>query len=112
VEIINIGGETMAKETVEAVRQAEINAAKLEYEATMNKEEMIQKALEDAKSLLSTCMKEALATSAKELEQTSIANDNLMKEAVLRAEQEINILKELVKSKEEAATLLVLGEVI
>ncbi len=102
----------MAKETVEAVRQAELNATKLEKEAALKKEEMIQKALEDAKTLIATRTREALAHSAKELEETNIASDNLMKEAVLRAEQEISLLKELVKSKKKAAISLVLGEVI
>lgn len=102
----------MAKETVEAVRQAELNAARLENEAITKKEQMIQKAMEDAKSIVSTRTKEALASSARELEETNIASSNLMQEAVLRAEQEISLLRELVKSKEKAATLLVLGEVI
>lgn len=109
---IYIGGEMMAKETVEAVRHAELNAAKVENEATLKKEQMIQNALEDVKSLLSTRTKEALASSARELEKTSIVSDNLMKEAIFRAEQEIILLKELVNSKEKAAIDLVLCEVI
>lgn len=102
----------MAKETVEAVRQAELNATNLENEAILKKERMIQNAMEDAKSLLSTRTKEALASSARKLEETNIASENLMKEAVFRAEKEISLLKELVKSKEKAAIDLVLGEVI
>lgn len=102
----------MAKETVEAVRQAELNAAKLENEALMKKEQMIQEAMEEAKSLLSSRTKEALVNSARELEKTSIDSDNLMKEAIFRAEQEIILLKDLVNSKEKAAIDLVLCEVI
>lgn len=102
----------MAKETVDAVRQAELNATKIENESAVKKEEIIQKASDDAKLLISTRTKEELAKSARELDKTNVASENLMKEAVLKAEQEISLLRELVKSKEKAAIELVLGEVI
>lgn len=102
----------MAKETVEAVRQAELNAAKLEREAALKRDAILQKASEDAKLLISTKTKEALEHASKELHKADLEGEKLMDLAVKKAEQEINLLKELVKQKENTAIDLVLKEVI
>jgi len=109
---MNIGGEKMAKETVEAVRQAELNAAQIEKEAIKKKDEILLKAQEDAKITISTMTKEALTNAEQDLEQAQSQGVEFMNNAVQRVEQEIRLLKEMVKSKEQAAIDLVLSEVI
>jgi V/A-type H+/Na+-transporting ATPase subunit G/H len=102
----------VAIEIVQAVRQAEQDAAKLEKEAALKAEAIIQKANEDAKSLISSMTKEVLAKAEKDLEQVQLQGAELMVTAVQKAEKEILLLKEIVKGKEETAINLVLSEVI
>ena len=102
----------MAKETVLAVRQAEEKAAQIEKEATLKGEEMIQKAKDEAKILVSSMTKENLKAAEKKLADTQITGEKLMKEALQKAEKEIILLKEIVKSKEQSAINLCLSEVI
>ena len=61
----------MAKETVEAVRQAELDAVKLEREAALKKDAILQKASEDAKLLILSSTKEALAKASKDLKEAA-----------------------------------------
>ncbi|QHQ61737.1 hypothetical protein Ana3638_13930 [Anaerocolumna sedimenticola] len=102
----------MANEIVQAVRQAEQEAVKIEKEAIQKAETMIQKANIDAKQLISSMTKEVLAKSQKDLEQAQLHGEELMVTAVQKAEKEILLLKEIVKSKEQNAIELVLSEVI
>ncbi|MGB8452637.1 MAG: hypothetical protein WCD89_09915 [Anaerocolumna sp.] len=102
----------MAIEIVQAVRQAEQEAARLEKEASFQAEAIIQKANEDAKSLISSMIREILVKAEKDLEQVQLQGSELTVTAVQKAEKEILLLKEIVKSKEQAAIDLVLSEVI
>lgn len=102
----------MAKETVQAVRQAEEKAAQIEKEAAAKGEALIQKARVDAKNLVTTMTKDVLSNGEKDLEKVQLQSKALMEAAVQKAEKEILLLKEMVKSKEQAAIDLVLSEVI
>ena len=102
----------MAKETVQAVRQAELNAAQIEKDATAEKDAILSKAQEDAKISVTSITKDALAKAKQDLEQAEVQGAELMEFAVQRVEQEILMLKEMVKSKEQAAIELVLSQVI
>lgn len=102
----------MAIEIVQAVRQAEQEADKIEKEASQRAEAIILKANDDAKQLLSSKSKEIQAKAQKDLEQAQLRGEELMVTAVQKAEKEILLLKEMVKSKEQNAIDLVLSEVI
>lgn len=102
----------MAKETVQAVREAELNAAKIEKDAAVKSEAMILKAQEDAKLLIAGKTREALLKADEMKKQAQQEGAELIESAALRAEQEILLLKEVVKSKEQAAIDLILSEVL
>lgn len=102
----------MAKETVQAVRQAELNAAQIEKDATVMSDELLSKAQEDAMISISSIKKDALAKAKQDLEQAERQGLELMEKAVKSTEKEILLLKEIVKSKKQAAIDLVLSEVI
>lgn len=102
----------MATETVQAVRQAEINAAQQDKEAVKKREAILLKAKEDAEHMVSFMMKEANEKAETDLMQAEKQGEELMDAVVQRTEKEIILLKEMVKSKERAAIDLVLSEVI
>lgn len=102
----------MAKETVQAVRQAELNAVNIEKEAAVKSEAIVSKALEEAKSMIAAKTKEALFNAEEMKKQAQSEGAALIESAVLRAEQEILLLKEVVKSKEQAAIDLILSELV
>ncbi len=102
----------MAIETVQAVRQAEINAAEIEKEAIKKRDAILSKAQEDAKEIVINMTKEALDKAELDLKKARQQGDRLMETAVQNAEKEVSLLKEMVKSKEQSAIDLVLSEVI
>ncbi len=102
----------MAIEIVQAVRQAEQDAGRLEKEASVKADVIIQKANEEGKLLVSAMTREILAKAEKDLAQAQLQGSELMVTAVQKAEKEILLLKEIVKSKEQTAIDLVLSEVI
>ncbi len=102
----------MAKETVQAVRQAELNAANIEKDAAVKSEAIILKAFEDAKLMIAAKTKEALFNADEMKKQAQSEGTDLIESAVLRAEQEILLLKEVVKSKEQAAIDLIISELV
>lgn len=102
----------MAIEIVQAISQAEQEAARLEKEASAKAEAIIQQAKEDGKSLITAMTNEVLGKTKQDLEKAELQGKELMITAVQRAEKEIVLLKEIVKSREQAAIDLVLSEVI
>jgi vacuolar-type H+-ATPase subunit H len=107
-----LGGVNMASEAVQAVRQAEGNAEQIEKEALKKKEIILQNANEEASSIVDNMMKEELMKAEAALEQAWIQGDVLMAEAIKRAEREADLLKERIKTKDQAAVQLVLSEII
>lgn len=102
----------MARETLDAVRQAELNALKLEREAELKKDEIIQKAKEDAKILISSRTQEVKQQASQKLKVAEEQGQRFMEEAVNKATQEIQMLKEIVQGKKQTAISHVLKEVI
>jgi V/A-type H+/Na+-transporting ATPase subunit G/H len=102
----------MAKESVQAVRQAEINAAQKEKDALQEKERIITEAGQNAKTLITSMTKQAMEKA--ELKKTA-ANQKgieLLEAARLKAENEVLLMREMAQRKEEAAIKLVLSSVI
>jgi len=102
----------MAKETVEAVRQTELNATQLEKEANQKKEAILLKAQQDSETMISSITKEALTKAEQDLNQAQQRGAQAMEAASLRAEKEILLMKEMIKRKEQAAIDFVLSEVL
>jgi vacuolar-type H+-ATPase subunit H len=102
----------MAKETVQAVRQAELNAAQREREAIQKKETLISEAQLNAKTIVSSMSKEALEKAERNLALANERGIEIMEAAKLKAEKEVLLMKEMAQSKEEAAINMVLSNVI
>lgn len=102
----------MAKETVQAVRNAELKAAQIEKDAVQKKEEILSKAQQEARGLIASTTKDAQAKADKALAEAEKSGAGLIEAAKLNAEKEILLLKEMVKNKEQAAIDLVLSNVI
>lgn len=109
---IEARGERMAKETVEAVRQAELNALEKEKEALQKKDAIISEAEKKAKELIDSITKQASNKAQKDLDRAKSRAEEIVSEAKARSEKEILIIKELAKGKETAAIELILSEVI
>lgn len=102
----------MAIETVEAIRQAELNAVQIEKDANQQKEAILLQAELEKDEIISSMTKEALAKSKQDIEIAQRQSEERVEKAIMQAEQEIIMLKEMVKNKEQAAIQLVLEEVI
>ena len=102
----------MAKEIVQAVRQAEINAAETEKSALMQKEAILSEAMREANTIIATKTKQALSEADRNLILVKQQSEKLLEEATKRAEREVVLMREMAKNKEDAAVNLVLSIVI
>jgi V/A-type H+/Na+-transporting ATPase subunit G/H len=102
----------MAKETVQAVRQAELNAAQLEKDAIQQKEAIISEAVNNAKVMISTMTKEAKDEAEHKLDLANRKGIEMLEAAKTRAESEALLMNQMAQSKEEAAINLILSNVI
>lgn len=102
----------MAKETVQAVRQAELNAAQKEKDAILRKEEILSKARQDASEMIASMTKDAREKAEAKIKAAELQGSKMLEDAKLKAESEVLIITEMAKRKEEAAINLVLTTVI
>ncbi|MDF2539967.1 MAG: hypothetical protein K0S76_2988 [Herbinix sp.] len=102
----------MAKETVQAVRQAELNAAQKERDAYQNKEAILTEAQQKAKTIITSMTKEAHETAERNMVVANEQGIKMMESAKQKAENEVFLMKEMAQSKEVAAINLVLSTVI
>ncbi len=102
----------MAMETVEAVRQAELNAAQKEKDALNKKDEIISEAGRNAKALAASRTKQAMEEAEQELEAANQKGNGILQAAKLKAEKEVLIMREMAKAREEAVINMVLQAVI
>lgn len=102
----------MAKETVQAVRQAELNALQKEREALQKKEEIIAKAQQQAKEIINSKVKQAMEKAESDFAKAKQRGEEIANAARVKAEDEVLIMKEMVGRKEEAAIKLILSSVI
>lgn len=102
----------MAKETIQAVRQAELNAVNMEKDAIQKKEEILAKAHKEAGIILTTRIKQANEEAEHNLVSANEQGTKLMEKAKQRVNNEVTAMKEIAKDKEEAAINLVLSSVI
>ncbi len=102
----------MAKETVQAVRQAELNAAQKERDVQLQKETIISEAGQNAKTLITSMTKQAMENAEQSLATANKKGNEMIMAAKLKAENEVLLMKEMAQRKEEAAINLVLSSVI
>jgi len=106
------GGVWMAKETVQAVRQAELNAVQIEKDANTQREAILLEAQQNAKTMITSMTKEAIAKAESDLGAAKHQGTETLEAAKLRAETEVLLIKEMIKEKEQSAIDLVLSNVI
>lgn len=102
----------MAKETVQAVRQAEINSIEKEKEALQKRTNLISEAEQSAKELINSLTKQGLDKAERDLKEAGRKGTELINTSKMKAESEILIMKELAIRKEDAAINLILSKVI
>lgn len=109
---MNIGGGEMAKDTVEAIRQAEQKALQLEKDTALQQEVILQKAKEEAEHIVAAAVKEVLEIAKLDMEKAVVQGKKIMEDATNRAEKEILQLKERVKAKEPETLSLIVSSII
>ncbi len=102
----------MAKEVIDAIREAELKATQIEKEAINEKSAILLKAEEEANKIISSATEAALNQSEKELKNAQVQGESYMEAAVLRAERQISLMKDVVREKEQEVIRLILSEVI
>ncbi len=102
----------MAKETVQAVRQAELNAAEKEKEALQKKESILTKAQQDAKEMVASKVSETQMLSEKKLKNANDQGEERLEAAKRKADQEVLILQEMVRNKEQAAIDFIISSLV
>lgn len=102
----------MPKETVQAVRKAELSAAQIEKDALAQKEAILLEAQQNAKALVTSKVKEAQAKAEKDFKEVDRRSLESIEDAKLKAESEVLQLKKSIKNKEQVAIDLVLKKVL
>ncbi len=102
----------MAKETVQAVRQAEMNAAEMEKEAIKKKEVIIADTHLEANNLVNNIVRQATEKAEQKLALAEEKGKELFEAARQKAEKEVALLKEIAGNKEEAAISIILSNII
>ncbi|MDF2511851.1 MAG: hypothetical protein K0S04_1717 [Herbinix sp.] len=102
----------MAKETVQAVRQAELDATVKEQEALKRKETIISEAERRARELIDSITKQALEQAKQKQAAANQKGAELLEAAKLRSENEVSLMKEMALQKEEEAIRMILASVI
>ncbi len=102
----------MAKESVDAIREAELKAAQIEKEAINEKNAILLKAEEEAEKIISSMTEKALSQYEDELKKAQMQGESYMEAAVLRAERQISLMQDAVREKEKEVIKLILSEVV
>ena len=102
----------MAKETIKAIRQAELNALETEKRITEECRLIIHLAEEQASIIIEEMTKNAREQANKAMEETMVQGDEIIKKALAEVNQEIEGLGMLIKEKEAVAVSLILAELL
>lgn len=100
----------MALDTIDKVRDAELNAEKAERAAADEADRIVAKAGDDASALKDTRIKEAHSKADSLVSDASRRGDALMADATLEAGKNVEALRSSVVSKEDAALKLILDD--
>lgn len=102
----------MAKETIEAIRQAELAAEQTEKDAAGQAEDIVAKAQQTAKDTIATLTQQAKSVAAQAAKQAGKQGEDMAAAALREAEQELTALRETAKEKTPGAVARVLSELI
>ena len=102
----------MAKETIQAVHQAEFNAISKEKDALRRKDIIISEAEQKAKVLISSMTKQAMEKAKNDLSDANQKGQTMIESSKEKASDEINVLKSIAQTKELGAVQLILSLVI
>lgn len=102
----------MAKDTLDTIRQVELESEQKIKEATKQSKEFATNAKLQAEKLIASLTNEAVEESKKALEEAKVQGESLVQEASNKAKNEIVLMQELAKQKEEKAIQLILSEII
>lgn len=102
----------MAKETVKAVRDAEIAAEKLIKESLEKKDAILSEARKKAGKILADMTDEAQKKAENDIKDAVRRSELIIEEAKKEAEKEVRQLIEMAKTKEEDAINLVISSVV
>lgn len=102
----------MAKETVQAVRQVELNALQIQKDADLKKDEILINAEQEAKQLVAAKTKQALAKAEQDLLIANQQGMQLIEAAKQKGEKEVLFLKETADLKEQEAIKMIISCVI
>lgn len=100
----------MALDTIDKVRDAELNAEKAEKAAAEEADRIVAKAGDDAAVLKNTRTKEARSRADALVSDASRRGDALMADAALEAGKSVEELRSCVIPKEDAAIKLILDD--
>ena len=103
-------GDMMAKDIVEAVRTAELDADKTEKDAYSKKEQIIKNAEDDAKNTSNALIKEAKQRAEAMLKTAKLQSEKLFEKANSEAQEEVKSLQSKAKQKEAEAVKLIYSE--
>jgi len=102
----------VARETLEAVKQTEINAAKVESQALKEHDSILLRAEEKARVINSTKEKEVLERSHDEMEKAKILGNEIVQNSIVAGNEEKEKLIKMAKDKEKVAIELILSQII
>ncbi len=105
-------GDWVARETLEAVKKVELNAALIESQALKQHDKIIYDAKENAKALLSTMEKEAKEKAEAELESARKQGYEIIQHAISNGNNEKDRLLSKVRDNEQAAIKLIISQLI
>lgn len=102
----------MARETLEAVKNAEANAAKVESQAIKEHDSILLRAEEQARSIISAKEKEALKNSYEEMEKAKKLGDEIVQNSIAAGNEEKEKLIKKAKDNEDLAIEHILSKII
>lgn len=102
----------MARETLEAVKQMELNAALIENQALKQHDEIIFKAQENAKALINSMEKEAIEKAEKKLENARKQGEEIIQQAISNGNKEKDRLLSTVGENQQVAIRLIISQLI
>ena len=102
----------MARETLEAVKQTEINAARLESQALKEHDSILLRAEEEARSIIITKEKDAVKKAQDEMEKAVILGEEILQGAITAGNEEKDSLVKRARDNEKVAIELILSQII
>jgi len=102
----------MVDMTMKAVRQAELDAARIEKEAVVKKDTILEKVQIQIVAERETIQKQSVKETKAALAEAELQCDNEKKAAIIRANEEIALLKEKVDAKKSDAVNLIIAELV